>query len=239
MSDLTINGLVSAHSDNIQADKTLLPTKLPDGTDEYRVVFTLRGGQTRTLIIHRQLASSSEIRGLQTLEQFYLYGDTNCGGFFDSGDCLQWDNPDPECSLSNTNIAVKNALCPGGVYDSNFNGISIDKDTGKIYKNGVPSDNGILPGGVVPYSRTIAEDPGANVDANDVNDFFEITYNDASYPLPDIGHTKNKNDRIIQDLRITDVDMSTEGKVFFLKITLQHRDFGNRYSIRIVCPYNF
>ena len=260
MSDLTINGLVSAHSDNIQGDKTLVPSKRDDGDgeyDEYRVNFTLRGGQTRTLVIVRRLASSNDSRGLKTLTKWHLRGDTDCDNDLDNDDCLQWDNPDPNCSQATAfnNSNAKNIFCPSGVMADDWKGIRIDEDTGDVFRKVNGSEIQINTsdirsiGDQPTYPHNIQADVGVTPAATDVDDYFEIKYtmtdsqgnpiSDAGYPLPDIGSTLNDNNRVIQDLRITDVDMDIEGKVFYLKITLQHRDFGNRYSIRIVCPYNF
>ena len=251
MSDLTINGLVSAHSDQIKDDKSVVPSKIGD-VDVYEVDFTLRGGQARKLIIERRLASSNESHGYRNETQFFLRGDYNCDGTFTYVDCAaDWTNEASNClgalDFSVDKNIVKNELCSGSSLRSKFENITINSNTAQISQNGGPwtNDYSILPnGGQAPYSKQVnievVDDNGiAVVDNNSVDDYFSINYNGISYPLPDIGSSENDNGHKVYDLRLTDVEMSVEGKVFYLRIILQHRDFGNKYSINIVCPYNF
>lgn len=77
----------------------------------------------------------------------------------------------------------------------------------------------------------------------DQNDFFMIKYgpqdNTINYPLPNLGSTKNQNDKIVYDLKINNIDINTDNNILSIYIGLYHTDFGKRYAIDIVCPINY
>lgn len=89
-----------------------------------------------------------------------------------------------------------------------------------------------------------ASDFGSGVPAaSDQNDKFVISYGDINkevqYPLPNVGSTKNDNNKIMYDLRINMVEVSTTDGVFSLFVGFIHPDLENRHNINIVCPINF
>jgi len=89
-----------------------------------------------------------------------------------------------------------------------------------------------------------ASDFGSGVSAAaDQNDKFVISYGDLNkevqYPLPNVGSTKNDNNKTMYDLRINMVEVSTTDGVFSLFVGFIHPDLENRYNINIVCPINF
>ena len=71
------------------------------------------------------------------------------------------------------------------------------------------------------------------------NDEFWMSYGGIKYPIPSLGFGKNDFDGTVQDLRIQNVDVSTKGGVFTLRVDFYHVDLDNRYGVRIVCPLNF
>ena len=79
--------------------------------------------------------------------------------------------------------------------------------------------------------------------AVDANDSFIISYGDINkemeYPIPNLGSTKNANGKIVYDLRINTVEISTDDGIFSVMVGFTHPDLTNRYNIRIVCPINF
>ena len=79
--------------------------------------------------------------------------------------------------------------------------------------------------------------------AQDKNDDFKIEYgtcgSETIYPIPDLGKSKNPNNKTIYDLRINNVDMSVENSVLSVYVGFYHPDLGTRYSIDIICPINF
>lgn len=79
--------------------------------------------------------------------------------------------------------------------------------------------------------------------AQDKDDSFMIAYgncgNETEYPIPDVGESKNPNDKVIKDLRINNVLISTENKVLSIYVGFYHPELGNRYAIDIICPINF
>ena len=79
--------------------------------------------------------------------------------------------------------------------------------------------------------------------AQDKDDFFMISYgdcgNETEYPIPDLGESKNPNNKVIKDLRINNVEMSTDNLVLSIYIGLYHPELGTRYAIDVICPINF
>ncbi len=79
--------------------------------------------------------------------------------------------------------------------------------------------------------------------AVDANDSFIISYGDINkemeYPIPNLGSTKNANGKIVYDLRINTVEISTDDGIFSVMVGFTHPDLTNRYNISIVCPINF
>jgi len=77
----------------------------------------------------------------------------------------------------------------------------------------------------------------------DQDDYFMIQYGDKGntikYPIPNLGSTKNKNDKIVYDLKINNIYISTNNNILTIYIGLYHPDFGKRYAIDIVCPINY
>lgn len=77
----------------------------------------------------------------------------------------------------------------------------------------------------------------------DQDDFFMIWYGDKGkeimYPIPDLGESKNPNDKVIKDFRINNVDIRIQDMVLIIYIGFYHPDLGNRYAIDIVCPINY
>ena len=83
-----------------------------------------------------------------------------------------------------------------------------------------------------------ASDFGSGVSAAaDQNDKFVISYGDLNkevqYPLPNVGSTKNDNNKTMYDLRINMVEVSTTDGVFSLFVGFIHPDLENRYNINI------
>lgn len=79
--------------------------------------------------------------------------------------------------------------------------------------------------------------------AVDANDSFIISYGDINkemeYPIPNLGSTTNANGKIVYDLRINTVEISTDDGIFSVMVGFTHPDLTNRYYISIVCPINF
>ena len=101
----------------------------------------------------------------------------------------------------------------------------------------------------------------------DVDDKFYIEYGDGDcirdteptnlvtdtlikYSLPDVGHTykyEGETDasgnaipkKKIYDLRINNVNISTENSVLDIYVGLYHPDLGTRYALSIICPINY
>ncbi len=98
----------------------------------------------------------------------------------------------------------------------------------------------------------------------DKDDFFELYYGTPTnkdinttdpkaglepFQIPDFGYSKNHTqsefsscgvgEHIIKDLRVTNVRVSTENKVFSLFIGFSHTQLGTKYAINIVCPINY
>ena len=107
------------------------------------------------------------------------------------------------------------------------------------------------------------EDP-ANPCASttDADDFFELYYGTPTnkdinttdpkaglepFQIPDFGYSMNHTqselsscgEHVIKDLRVTNVKVSTENKVFSLFIGFSHTQLGTKYAINIVCPINY
>ena len=79
--------------------------------------------------------------------------------------------------------------------------------------------------------------------AVDANDSFIISYGDINkemeYPIPNLGSTTNSNGKIVYDLRINTVEISTDDWIFSVMDGITHPDLTNTYNISIVCPINF
>ena len=77
----------------------------------------------------------------------------------------------------------------------------------------------------------------------DQDDYFMIQYGDKGntikYPIPNLGSTKNQNDKTVYDLKINNIDINTQNNILTIYIGLYHPDFGKRYAIDIVCPINY
>lgn len=99
------------------------------------------------------------------------------------------------------------------------------------------------------------------------DDFFELYYGTPTnkdinttdpkaglepFQIPDFGYSYNhtqkefsncpsqgKDPHIIKDLRVTNVRVSTENRVFSLFIGFSHTQLGTKYAINIVCPINY
>lgn len=80
-------------------------------------------------------------------------------------------------------------------------------------------------------------------DAADKDDSFMISYggcgNETEYPLPDLGENYNKQNKVVKDLRIDDVSITTDNSVLSIYIGFYHPELGSRYGIDILCPINF
>lgn len=80
-------------------------------------------------------------------------------------------------------------------------------------------------------------------DAADKDDNFMISYGDCDketeYPIPDLGESYNKQNKVVKDLRIDDVSITTDNSVLNIYIGFYHPELGNRYCIDILCPINF
>lgn len=79
--------------------------------------------------------------------------------------------------------------------------------------------------------------------SEDQDDYFMIQYglqdNAINYPLPNLGSTKNQNNKTVYDLKINNIDINTDNNILSIYIGLYHADFGKRYAIDIVCPINY
>lgn len=76
------------------------------------------------------------------------------------------------------------------------------------------------------------------------NDYFMIKYGKpddlVEYPIPELGETKNENDRTIKDLSINNISIKiSENNVLTIYIGFYHPELGTRYGINIVCPIDF
>ena len=67
------------------------------------------------------------------------------------------------------------------------------------------------------------------------------------YQIPDFGYSMNHTqselsscgEHIIKDLRVTNVRIKTENKVFSLFLGFSHTQLGTKYAINIACPINY
>lgn len=79
--------------------------------------------------------------------------------------------------------------------------------------------------------------------SEDQDDYFMIQYglqnNTINYPLPNLGSTKNQNNKTVYDLKINNIDINADNNILSIYIGLYHADFGKRYAIDIVCPINY
>lgn len=79
--------------------------------------------------------------------------------------------------------------------------------------------------------------------SQDKDDYFMIAYgdcgNETEYPIPDLGESKNPNNKIIKDFRINNVSVSTDNSVLSIYVGFYHPDLGTRYALDIICPINF
>ena len=96
----------------------------------------------------------------------------------------------------------------------------------------------------------------------DADDFFELYYGTPTnkdintgtpkaglepYQIPDFGYSMNHTqselsscgEHIIKDLRVTNVRVNTDNKVFTLFIGFSHTQLGTKYAINIACPINY
>lgn len=79
--------------------------------------------------------------------------------------------------------------------------------------------------------------------SEDKDDEFMIAYGfcgeETEYPIPDLGSSKNPNNKKIYDLRINNVDVGVKNSLLSIYVGFYHPDLGTRYGIDIVCPVNF
>ena len=77
----------------------------------------------------------------------------------------------------------------------------------------------------------------------DQDDFFMIEYMNEGklekYPLPNLGSSKNQNNKTIYDLKINNIGINTNNNILSIYIGLYHPEFGKRYAIDIVSPINY
>ena len=78
------------------------------------------------------------------------------------------------------------------------------------------------------------------------DDKFVISYGDPQsggimeeYPLPDVGESENKCNKVVKDLRINNVKVNTKNNVLSVYIGFYHPDLSTRYAIDIVAPINY
>ncbi len=108
------------------------------------------------------------------------------------------------------------------------------------FKNGYKSN--------LIVKRRIAEEYGtAGVTYDDCpsdkHDYYSISYGgvgeETEYQLPEIGHGENELGCIVQDLRISNVDINADDDILSINIRFYHPDFSTKYGIDIACPINF
>ena len=79
--------------------------------------------------------------------------------------------------------------------------------------------------------------------SEDKNDEFMIAYggcgNETEYPIPNLGSSKNPNNKTIYDLRINNVDVSVNNSLLSIYVGFYHPELGTRYGLDIICPINF
>ncbi len=85
--------------------------------------------------------------------------------------------------------------------------------------------------------------------SKDQDDYFMISYGTlgdngdesklTDFPIPDLGESKNPNDKVIKDLRINNVSMEIVDGVLIIYIGFYHPDLGTRFAINIICPFNY
>ena len=113
---------------------------------------------------------------------------------------------------------------------------------GNVYTIKFTLKNGQVKQLIVTNIRASAD--GSDIASeNDQDDQFIIAYgnigNEIEYPIPNLGSTKNTNNKVLYDLRINTVDVSTDDGIFSLFIGFIHPDLESRYNFNIVCPINF
>ena len=86
-----------------------------------------------------------------------------------------------------------------------------------------------------------------------VDDYFTIYYGVAKnnidsatpqkdleeFPIPDVGYGYNDQEKIVKDLRLTNVIINTDKSTLSIFLGFHHIDEGSKYAINIVSPINF
>lgn len=94
--------------------------------------------------------------------------------------------------------------------------------------------------------QQLTDDYLANNQTRNCDDKFSVEFGNPdiangmeSYPIPDVGQSTNKFNKVIKDIRLLNVRMSNDNYIFTLFLGFSHPDFNTRYAINITCPINY
>lgn len=252
---ITYKNLLTKEIQDDLIKKGLVYASASNSDEVYTVNMSFKDGSSKTLEITRRKAADAFEGGYTN--SFIYYGDMNRNGVleyednnplipgYDSGadynEILRCFDSDPATPLCDEN--EKKIM---GWIDSSRNTWSV-ADYTKIctdseYLNGSNPDClqtagesiFLLNNGLVPKTHEIqALGAGSN------DDTFKIKYGETEYPFPDLGSTLNDYNNKVYDLRINNVEISTENNILSIYIGFYHPELLTRYAIDIVCPINY
>lgn len=221
---ITYKNLLTKEIQDDLIKKGLIYASATNSDEVYTVNMSFKDGSSKTLEITRKKAADA-FEGDYTNSFVYL-GDMNRDGKLEDNDriAIQSCITSP-CDDNQIKIADVNE-------DGNINTVD--------YTTAFDAQKALLDGGFVPKTHEIEA-----IGSDSKSDIFKIKYGDIEYPFPDLGSSINDYGKktgsggIVYDLRINNVEISTENNILSIYIGFYHPELLTRYAIDIVCPINY